>query len=650
MRNIFFDLCAIPTFIVILTTCRLRKMSHGRGNRLFILLNILSLICAVSDLFMELLVSAPPLSTFAIVVSSFLSYTYKLLRNSSLVVYLMFLCVITRTDYLIRSPKTRLILWLPIGVLAVLLIQNLFTHNVFTISANSGYTRGPMLVVFYAVALLYGIVGSAYCIYCERYLSFSKWIALFSIYILTFISVFIQLIRSDLLVEMFFTSVSLEMIMLIVMRPDESMNSSVGVQSWQAYQTDISNTILARQPVQIVVIHLTNAQEIRTYLGDELYNPFVEEISKAIRSQYRQHHIRQEMYFERPGTFYVTFEDAGLDVGRTIPAILNEMSERASLFANFGLHFAPRICIIRYPEDLTTYKAIINLGHRFVNLGSSDKVVMRASDLKQSGNFEVENHMEEILNRALVHHSFEMYYQPIYSIKDRRFHSAEALIRLNDSVYGTVLPSLFIPAAEKMGMISLIGDTILESVFRFIGSCDMEALGLEYIEVNLSVAQCMQKSLPETLRRFQEKYGVKPSQVNLEITETTFENISDTASRNLHELSRMGYSFSLDDYGTGYSNIQRLRELPLSIIKIDKTLVDQMFTKDGKVILVNTVRMMQGIDKQLVVEGVETKRAANFIAELSCDYIQGYYYSKPLSAEEFVRFLRENNVGDTRIA
>ena len=99
----------------------------------------------------------------------------------------------------------------------------------------------------------------------------------------------------------------------------------------------------------------------------------------------------------------------------------------------------------------------------------------------------------------------------------------------------------------------------------------------------------------------------------------------------------------LDDYGVGYSNIQRLRALPLNIIKIDKSMVDDMFTMDGEVIIENTVRMMKGIRKELVVEGVETEKEAKACEELSCDYIQGFYYARPLPAEEFVRFLREHN-------
>ena len=185
---------------------------------------------------------------------------------------------------------------------------------------------------------------------------------------------------------------------------------------------------------------------------------------------------------------------------------------------------------------------------------------------------------------------------------------------------------------------------MLEQVFRFISEHDLAALGLSYIEINLSVAQVLQTDLPQTVERLQKQYHIEPKQVNFEITETLHDSISDVLDRNVRTLRDMGYGFSLDDYGVGYSNIQRMSRLPLDIIKIDKSLVDDMFSEDGRVIIHNTVRMMQGIRKELVIEGVETREEVEVLSEMSCDFIQGFYYSKPLPVEAFVQFLKDHNL------
>ena len=111
----------------------------------------------------------------------------------------------------------------------------------------------------------------------------------------------------------------------------------------------------------------------------------------------------------------------------------------------------------------------------------------------------------------------------------------------------------------------------------------------------------------------------------------------------LNGLKDMGYDFSLDDYGTGYSNIQRVSKLPFSIIKIDKSLIDGIGTEDGMSLVKNAIRMMKDIRKEIVAEGVETKEALDKLAEMGCDYIQGFYFSKPLPKDEFLEFIKENN-------
>ena len=623
--------------------CSIRRISTSHGGRVFIMMNVLSLISAAADLWMELVVSATPLSPAAVALGTALSYTYKVCRNATLVIYLIFIFVITRTEYRIRSPWVRLLLWLPNAVMLLTLAQNPFTHNVFTVTAEAGYARGPALNILYVLALLYGVAGTAYCIYCKRYLALRKWAGLLSIYVLTFAAVLLQFFRSDLLVEMFCAAIGLLMILLLVLRPEETVDTGVGVQNWEAYQNDLRNVLLSRQKVQLVAVSMTNAQEIRAYLGETQYNAYVFEVADELRRLYRRKRGHAEIYFERPGSFYFILDAQDYDMETLVPLFLAKTRERVRRYADMGVRFDPRVCLIQCPDDLSEVKDVINLGHKFTALAPADQTVCRAADICKSRTFGIENNMEEILNRAVTENRLEIYYQPIYDTGGHCFRSAEALARLNDSKYGMISPSTFIPAAETLGLMLPLGNMVLESVFRFIAEHDIKALGLSCIDINLSVAQCMQSDLPQIVRALQEKYGVSPSQVNFEITETVFGRISSVMDANLRELSDMGYSFSLDDYGIGYSNIQRLSRLPLSIIKIDKSMVDQMFSHDGGVILRDTVRMMQDIHKKLVIEGVETREAMEALTDMSCEFIQGFYYSKPLPENVFIDFLKSHN-------
>jgi len=215
------------------------------------------------------------------------------------------------------------------------------------------------------------------------------------------------------------------------------------------------------------------------------------------------------------------------------------------------------------------------------------------------------------------------------------------LVRLRDKKYGYVSPDLFIPAAEKNGAIYQIGEFVFEEVCKFLKSPEFLELGLDCIEINLSVAQCMQPDLAKHLIQIAKKHDVSPRLINLEITETAVENSREVMLNNLKELEAAGFRLSLDDYGIGYSNIQRIATLPLDIVKLDKTFVDRVQQDNMQIILSNTIRMLKDLNLQIVVEGVETAEQLEYISGLHCDYIQGFYFSRPLPKKEFTSFIEK---------
>lgn len=643
MGIIYFDICSIPLFLIILLICHSRKMTKGIANQLFILLVVVSLFSAAADLGVEAISNMAPLSPVNLAICSVSSYVYLALRNATNAILLLFLLALTRTTFLLRKRWAKLAFCLPYLCILIMLAQNLFTHSAFTVTAEAGYARGPLMVAFYGIASIYGIAGLAYCLYCRRYLPVSKWIALLSIYVLVHLAVLLQFFHPELLLEMFFTAVAELLIMLSVMRPEERMDIEVGMLSWASYQSDLRNIILSRERVQIIVLRLPNCQEIRNYLGDHNYNQYLSEIADGLRALRWNRQHRVELYREQPGTIYLITDESEPDTERIAARLLSQAGDRLKRYAEMGARFVPQVCLIRCPDDLQSAEDIISLGHIFHKVGTPIQGVYSASEIVQSRNFTIEARIGEILERAIKNHRIELYYQPIYDVRAGGFHSAEALARIIDPEYGFISPGIFIPAAETQGFIIPVGDMVLDQAFRFVSEHDLDALGLSFIEINLSVAQCMESSLPEKILAIQQKYGVDPSRINLEITETTFENINEIMVENVSKLIRMGYSFSLDDYGIGYSSIQRINHIPLKFVKIDKSMIDELPSANGRMILEHTVRMMQSIGKQLVAEGAETDAEVDALKAMNCDYIQGFYFSRPLPEAAFIQFMEERS-------
>ena len=217
-------------------------------------------------------------------------------------------------------------------------------------------------------------------------------------------------------------------------------------------------------------------------------------------------------------------------------------------------------------------------------------------------------------------------------------------MRLRDPDMGFISPAEFIPVAEESGMIVQIDKYVLEEACRLLAETEVRALGIRYIECNLSVVDCIQSDLADRVLDTLRRYHISPEEINLEVTETAEEGVSYTMSENIRKLSREGVTFSLDDFGTGYSNLMRMTQMPLTIIKLDRSVVQPAFENDYSYkILLGMIRLVRTLHKRIVAEGIETEEQAVKLARLSVDHIQGFYYARPLSKDNFLRFLRDKN-------
>ena len=279
-------------------------------------------------------------------------------------------------------------------------------------------------------------------------------------------------------------------------------------------------------------------------------------------------------------------------------SLINDALHQTVKIDKFDLNLIPYVCLAKCPEDIDNFQSLISFGTDFHEKLPYNGEVIHADGSTVKSMVSLLTGMDSIIERALANHGFHVYYQPIYSIEKKRFVSAEALLRLIDEKEGFISPEIFIPAAEKSGAIHKIGDYVLTEVFQFIASSEYRKLGLEYIEINLSVSQCMHHGLADSILESMSRYGVSSNQVNLEITESAASYDQSVMSENLEQLSAAGITFSLDDYGTGYSNMYRIAALPLKIVKLDKTFVNNQNSKMWT-ILQNTVRAIMPISVDL---------------------------------------------------
>ncbi|OFA08364.1 two-component system response regulator [Duganella phyllosphaerae] len=246
------------------------------------------------------------------------------------------------------------------------------------------------------------------------------------------------------------------------------------------------------------------------------------------------------------------------------------------------------------------------------------------------------------LRGAIARDEFEVHYQPQMCLRSGRLAGAEALLRWNNAVLGRVPPNRFIPLAEEYGLVNSIGDWVLESVCAQIRVWQDQGLGDVKVSVNLAAGQFANDATVPYVESTLRRYGLAPSCLGLEITEGTVMGDPDKAVAALHRLKDIGVSISLDDFGTGYSSLGYLKRFPIDTLKIDKSFVDDVTTSaNDAAIALSVISLAHNLNMQVIAEGVETREQVQFLTERGCDEMQGYFFSRPVSAGEFTELLRE---------
>ena len=248
---------------------------------------------------------------------------------------------------------------------------------------------------------------------------------------------------------------------------------------------------------------------------------------------------------------------------------------------------------------------------------------------------EFDRHIEikRRLDQALDQDAAEVFLQPIVDCSTGQVIAAEALARIRNDKGELIPPGLFIPIAEKNGYINLLGEQVLRKVCAFIRDHDPETAGLRWINVNLSPIQCMHSQLPALFSGILQEYGVPARMIHLEITEETMANYAKQ-DRQIEGLLQCGFQISLDDYGSGFSNLHQVKKYAFSNIKLDMSIVWD-YVRDRDALLPALVKAFRQMGFSITAEGIETQEMAEAMAEIGCNYLQGYYYSKPVPMDEF---------------
>ncbi|MFK8075505.1 MAG: putative bifunctional diguanylate cyclase/phosphodiesterase [Granulosicoccus sp.] len=389
------------------------------------------------------------------------------------------------------------------------------------------------------------------------------------------------------------------------------------------------------QPVAVLFVDLDGFKEINDKLGHEIGDKLLKRVAKRMTKS-----IAKRGIVSRHGgdEFSVlVHEYAERDTVFYIAKMLIEAFDDEFNVAGFNIRIGASIGISFYPEDAQSALELKrNADFAMYFAKSQGRGCIYEYDDEIASEYKHRLQIKDDLKRAIEEKQFELVYQPQVGINAQAVEGLEALIRWQHPEKGFIPPDMFIPIAEESGQIQEIGDWVLDEACRQMANWHKSGLDSMQIAVNVSAMQFMRPNFIEYVEETCKKHELNPAFLELEITESVLVSDVQLVIETCQRLQKMQIKVAIDDFGTGYSSLSYLQELPVDTLKIDRAFVSGLDDITSKSVARTIVTLAQSCGLETVAEGVETNGQADMIAELGCDYIQGYYYSKPVSSGQLL--------------
>lgn len=624
--NLFFDVAAIFILSFLIVSVILKRQFIVASNKIY----LATVICALAAAILDILAS---LAEISIPVLTVLNTLFMFLRAATAMLLFFYACNLGRVyHYLKRNRWGYLLLFLPLLVLFVFLIINFFNHCVFVYEPGPQYFRRPLVWIAYLVSYMYLLGGLVVIFISRRYLSVVQIVALIGAFLLQAGASIFQYFVKEILVEMFIAAITMLTLSLFVESPEHFIEPKTLSLNYRAFKRDVQLHIDVHDVFSVLFIRVTNSSALYNLYPHEKALRFNHACSAAVASKVKELDPDSLVYFLGDATFAYVLTNR--EAEERIHDLIQKEFALPMTHNSMSFLFSSQTSLVHCPEDCSDVSDLMAFASSYYRI--IDRPVIDLTPYrKEQGNILFA--LDHILERAIHEKSFSVYYQGIYSLKENRFTSAEGLLRLHDPQFGTIMPSLMIPYAESYGKIVPIGRIVMEKGCRFFAT---HLRGkLQFLELNLSPSQLLDPMLSTDISSIAAECGISPQEIIFEITEQAATMDDPTIAYNLRAIRGLGFRLAIDDFGTGFSNLSRLMELDISVLKFDRTLSDALMKGGQDDVFLGLFRAFHKRGVTILFEGVETKEASEKLQAMGADAIQGYYYSKTIPEDEFLALI-----------
>lgn len=631
--NLHYLIAGMAVLLVVLWQYSHQRQMDDRNSLMFRrLLTVVSLDVLAELVSTCFILYAPYSFGVGRMVSNTVFYLFQAILPLMLLYYVCTLC-----SSRVISTGTVLRMGIPTIVLVFIILTNPFTEKLFYFD-STGYYHGPWYLLLYISALLHIAAAAIFVAVHRDAVSRRNLMALLAVFLLAALGIAAQAVNPAVLTTGFGLSLSILAMYLTINNPCACMDSLTGLNDKQYLLRRMNELTDAHKAFHIITVYAYQLDHMNKVSGVQSGDEFLRRAAEHMQE------IAGRNVFRVTGkrflllTFSLREYEACLtslrQVFRTQPD--DEQAAPSPVI----------LCGVVGAEKLGTGGLVLDYAEYLESLAArrgGTEVIQ--NDRKNRDSFYYNKQVEQFLHRAIDEDLFEVYYQPVYSLHQQRFVTLEALSRLRHPTLGWISPDIFIRLAEKNHLISQITELQLRRVCRFLRENPALRASIANVKINLSPLDLIHSDGGSHLIRILDEYGLPYSCFQFEITETVATEYSASLTRVAESFQAVGIGLCLDDFGSGYANLNTVMQLPFSVIKLDRSLLFHICTdKNAALFYQSIVSAFCRLGYRIIAEGVETQEEMELLRSWNVDMIQGYYFSRPLPPGDLLRLLTEEAV------
>ena len=632
MYNADFLIAAVVILLLVLRNFLDQKRAEDLNSRVFLFFAVIGILDVIAELVSNYYITSGDGDFgLAAVVTTTIFYLFQALLPYTLLCYIM-----TLHDNKLISVKKMLLAGIATILLVSIVLTNPFTEKLFYFDISAGYVEGPWYRLMYYSALFHLAVILILVTSWRKEFGPQKTKVILVILILYGCGGVIQLLHYPLLMIGFGMSLGILALFLTINNPNANRDSLTGVYN-HLYLTRRSDELIAAgKSFHIITIYLYQLKHINKVAGVEGGDYILQLTAKKLEE------LCGSRVFRITGKRFLVLTMSLQEYEYYITQIKKMFETDMQMDADSSKPATPVILSgIVHGQKLGTSGLMLEYEEYLESLSLQNSMIEVIQDDQQTmDGFLYNKKVEQYLHTAIAQDLFEVYYQPVYSTEKNDFVTLEALSRLHHPELGWIAPDVFIQIAEKNHMIEQITDLQFKRICMFINEHRGLMKKLFNIKVNLSSLDLMRSDCSSHFIRMMDDMDIHHDWIQFEITETVATEYNAGLGMVVDGFMAAGVRLCLDDFGSGYANLNTVMRLPFSAIKIDRTLLfDICNDKKRAMFYQSIIETFHRMGYSIVSEGVETEEEMSLLSSWGVDMIQGYYFSRPLPVEELLKLL-----------